>query len=612
MDKIKYIILCILAAMMLPGCSDSHSGSDAKEDSKLAFDIQQMTITDPERALDMLDSAEQRGTIKPFLIDYLRCLAYHNGLSDYKTAIRYALKAYKNPDTPSMPDIHHSLIDMIANEYMENGNYEMSMKYCNEGINLAIKDKDKLTEANLNVTLATNLEALKRKDEAMSRLNTAMDILEKEAKRTPNESGVWDDYIYSLGMAIHFMTDNEKWDDALAMQSRCDEAIKGLEGSDDVMDGLVDMRKASAYSEFAYAYAAKGDIKTAESIYDKFKATKYAGTHDGALMIIPYLVEAHRYKEAQDFLKSEKEYWKVTADTISESYITMCLDNEIKIYEEQNDYKAANMVRKSIIEISDIIHEQESKTSALELAEEYKTTEQALLILQNKASIQKRNIVIWAITVILIFAAIMMVKIIRYNTTVRNKNRTLRKNIDEMMDYKDALVARQQELVNLNEELERLKRSEPDTQKESMDSSEDSKGQDNEDTMSETIGDTDSRPETRRRESDRILFDKINYEVITKQLYLKHDFSRNFLLERYNIPVNRFAMIFKTFAGCSFNQYVQQCRLDYAVRLMRDNPNWSLDAIAKDSNMSKTAFYEQFQNKYGMSPSEFRNNYNNK
>lgn len=154
MDKIKYIILCILAAMMLPECSDSRSESDAKDDSELVFDIQQMTIAEPERALAMLDSAEQKGIIKPFHIDYLRCLAYHNGLSDYKTAIRYALKSYRNPEISSQPEIHRSLIDMIANEYCENGNYEESMKYCNEGLDKAIEARDKsLGMSRLRLTL---------------------------------------------------------------------------------------------------------------------------------------------------------------------------------------------------------------------------------------------------------------------------------------------------------------------------------------------------------------------------------------------------------------------------------------------------------------------------
>ena len=39
---------------------------------------------------------------------------------------------------------------------------------------------------------------------------------------------------------------------------------------------------------------------------------------------------------------------------------------------------------------------------------------------------------------------------------------------------------------------------------------------------------------------------------------------------------------------------------------MREQPQWTLDAIAKESGMSNGAFYSQFQKKYGMKPSDYR------
>ena len=604
----NHITLCAVAILTLWGCKDSHTNSVAEDNTEWVAEIQQMTINEPEKAFAMLDSADQNKTIKPFLIDYLRCLAYHNGLSDYKKALRYALKSYKNPETSSMPEIYKSLIDMIANEYYENGDYKESIRYCNEGIEQAIKDNDKSMEANLQVTLATDLAELKQNDEAWHRFNIAMDILEKEAKKSGHQYDAWDNYVYASGMSIYFLIENEKWDEALAMQSGYDEAVNGLEDCKDSMDGLVDMRRANGYSAFAYAYASKGDMKNANEMYRKFAATQYAGTHDGALIIIPYLTEAKRYNEALRFLQSEKEYWKVTADTVSKSYIDMCLNNELKIYDELGDLKEANRVRQSIIEISSKIHEVESKTTALELAEVYKTTEQALQIEQHEAAIHKRNVLIAAIFAILILAALFIVKITRYNRMIRNKNISQRKIIDELIDYKDKLMARQEEAIKLNEELTHLRNNDSDTAVESLEVLTDSdKPYDK--SLAETDNTTDIKSALLIRDSDRMLFEKINYEIITKQLYLKHDFSRNYLLEMFHIPINRFSMIFKEFAGCSFTQYIQQCRLDHAVRLMRDKTDWSLDAIAKDSNMSKSAFYDQFQKKYGMTPTEFRNNH---
>ncbi|WP_430746919.1 helix-turn-helix domain-containing protein [Bacteroides gallinaceum] len=73
-----------------------------------------------------------------------------------------------------------------------------------------------------------------------------------------------------------------------------------------------------------------------------------------------------------------------------------------------------------------------------------------------------------------------------------------------------------------------------------------------------------------------------------------------------HVPANKFAVLFKVFACCSFSQYIQNCRLDYAVRLMREQPQWTLDAIAKEAQMSKGAFNIQFHKRYGMKPSEFR------
>lgn len=93
---------------------------------------------------------------------------------------------------------------------------------------------------------------------------------------------------------------------------------------------------------------------------------------------------------------------------------------------------------------------------------------------------------------------------------------------------------------------------------------------------------------------------------MSRRLYLCPRFNKKELLKEIHVPANKFAVLFKVFAGCSFSQYIQNCRLDYAVRLMREQPQWTLDAIAKEAQMSKGAFNIQFHKRYGMKPSEFR------
>ena len=107
---------------------------------------------------------------------------------------------------------------------------------------------------------------------------------------------------------------------------------------------------------------------------------------------------------------------------------------------------------------------------------------------------------------------------------------------------------------------------------------------------------------------------------MSRRLYLCPGFNKKELLKEIHVPANKFAVLFKVFAGCNFSQYIQNCRLDYAVRLMREQPQWTLDAIAKEAQMSKGAFNIQFHKRYvskgafniqfhkryGMKPSEFR------
>ena len=77
-------------------------------------------------------------------------------------------------------------------------------------------------------------------------------------------------------------------------------------------------------------------------------------------------------------------------------------------------------------------------------------------------------------------------------------------------------------------------------------------------------------------------------------------------MKEFHIPANTVALLFKDFAGCNFKQYIQERRLDHAVRLMREQPQLTLDAIAKEAQMSNGAFYSYFFKKYGMKPSDYR------
>lgn len=153
------------------------------------------------------------------------------------------------------------------------------------------------------------------------------------------------------------------------------------------------MRRASAYAAFASMLALEGDNRKADEIYRKLLETDYSKTPDGTQLFVPYLLARKRYAEALSYLKDEKEYWQANADTLSFDYIDTHLKREQEAYTGLNKTAEALRVANTIQQMSDTLRERERSAKALELAEIYKTQEQALQLEQQSTSILIRNII---------------------------------------------------------------------------------------------------------------------------------------------------------------------------------------------------------------------------
>lgn len=289
-----------------------------------------------------------------------------------------------------------------------------------------------------------------------------------------------------------------------------------------------------------------GDNAEGDSLRRRVEANPYASTPDGEYLRIPCLLMAGRYDEALHYIRREKQLLQETTDTVSWDYIGSHLQMELEAWQGKGDWKQASRVQSGIMALTDTLRQRERQEDALELAEIYRSNEKDREIARQEESLRRLHIVL----------ALML----------------------------------QEENLRLRGELQRL-HAEEDTPEEE----------------SGHPGDGDSTTAVRTlTDGDRALFERMHHEILRNRLYLRADFNKKELLKEFHIPANKFAPLFREFAGCSFTQYIQDCRLDYAVRLMREQPQWTLDAIAKESGMSNGAFYIQFQKKYGMKPSDYR------
>ena len=106
---------------------------------------------------------------------------------------------------------------------------------------------------------------------------------------------------------------------------------------------------------------------------------------------------------------------------------------------------------------------------------------------------------------------------------------------------------------------------------------------------------------------ERRMFERMNRDLIEKKLYLDPALSRTMLLDKYNIPRNNFSSLFQKYVGTSYSKYINNLRLEQAAKMLKEQPNYTIESIANDCGIASVAtLYRLFSKKYGMTPTEYR------
>lgn len=106
---------------------------------------------------------------------------------------------------------------------------------------------------------------------------------------------------------------------------------------------------------------------------------------------------------------------------------------------------------------------------------------------------------------------------------------------------------------------------------------------------------------------DRQRFAEADRRIIQEELFRQPDFGRDELMRLMGVDKNTLATIIHRFTGGNIPAYVNFKRMEYAVELMKQHPEYTLSAISEACGMKSPAtFIRNFRNTYGMTPSEFR------
>ena len=105
------------------------------------------------------------------------------------------------------------------------------------------------------------------------------------------------------------------------------------------------------------------------------------------------------------------------------------------------------------------------------------------------------------------------------------------------------------------------------------------------------------------------IFDEIESLLLEKKLFTEPKLSVEFLANEVDINAAKLSNIIKLFSENSFNEYINEFRIDLAKELLVDEnyKNYTITAIGLESGFnSKSTFYSTFKKHTGNTPSTYQ------
>lgn len=580
-DAMRYIRLGVCICILLFVHNQILMADEATNADSITTEyIRSIYIEKPKCALKLLDVAENKKSMPLRVIDELRSLSYRN-LFMNKLAYVYARKSYvldsvyqKDPEHLLKMTVYLAELSFLMSKYNE------SMNYALDGIAQSKRLEDRVSEARLLYCIGENNRMLSFKDKAYDYFDSAIDLL--KGRKGVKEIGMLSSF-YG-GKMSYLMTDS-LYEDASVMALEREKQIKKLETLPDVPKGLVDMQYGYLYSKWAYNCYMEKKYGQAEKYFAMYQSTEYSRTPDGKMYSIPYLLASKHYKQVIDNSQEFKELMRKQQDTINAQYMNV-LEREVQAHMGMGNYKEAAILQGAIIAITDSINNRDKENAALELNTMYDTSEKEDYIAKQAFQLKVRNITLTFLTCITLLTLFVLWRMWRFNHIIRYKNKILAKFINERLARK-----KDSQSLDIDEQL----MISQDIEDESILFGD-----------QEEISDETGKASGEEEENKKI-FIELNRIVVQDQLYLSSELSREDLAQLVHLNNARFARMIKECTGTNFNGYINDLRIDYAIKLLKLHPNYTIRAIADEVGFNSTPIlYNLFKKKTGMTPYEFK------
>lgn len=552
----KQLILLILLSMVTPH-DDRYTESTAMSHHR----------TEPERALTLIDSAVIVGNLSWQRGEYLKAVTLYGGMHDMDAARQTCLDMLEQKEALSDTATLENTYMLLAGIEYTQGNHPAIIRYATEASRLAHLLNLPAEIGNAESLIAQSMAQTGRTDEGIERLQNTI----AELRQLNTFKGVTA-YHETSKKLVRIYLDNLKFAEVVPVCEASLERIGELESHPEHFSGMkegfdpsefIDYAKGQTLAYLTIAYARMGELAKARKTEAAVFRTQWSQSIDCDKIMsaaYAYMGEFDRFEQAMS--RFENSY----PDTINPNYV-ICLEQRSEAARMQGHIDEALSYMQRAYLIRDSLDARNQREELNKLATEYHLQEEQFIRQQKETEAKRARTVIVALIIGLVATIGFLVWVFRQKRLEDKKNRVLAREIAEAITYKEKWLEREE--LGVKSEALRVE-SEVDP--------------------------------------DRALFLQIQELVIREKLFLDPSLDRQTLVDRLGLSKERIGAAFaKGSPFKSLIEFLNDCRLPYAAKLLTERPDLSIAEVAKESGFpSADTLGRNFKQRFTLTPTQFR------
>lgn len=441
LGPLTFFVFITALVLTIASCGGREKEGAVVSDEKKIEQIKSISMSQPELALSMLDSAEVLRTMPMYDVNALRAIVYNNSSNDNTKALHYALLASTDSMLTHNDEKRLAVASVLAYQYFKCGIYDRCLLTAEQAITLARKLKAADKEASILNTKAMCESEIGLVDKALRSFDSGISLLRRQV-HTADTWSTWSDLVDMYSQKANVLLDNHRYTEVAAMYDTFSEAVTTMaERKPESVAGGNDRSKAMFYAVYSVTYAHLGEKQKAYEFYSKLLDTDLSKTPSGITFLVPYLLLERRYGEAITKLEEEEAFFKRCGrDTVDYYFVRTLLPSKADALFNEGRYREAALTGLRAIALNDSLSLKLKKQNAMSMSQLLDSKHKDMRINEQARDLRNSRTIVALVSFLMAVLAVLFIRVMSYNRLVQRKNRAAAATINELTAAKEQLA----------------------------------------------------------------------------------------------------------------------------------------------------------------------------